>query len=433
MSELDRIYQEFYEKVTQKIGDEYEVFKTEKSDWQEAALIKDYIKELNQIAKNIIDSIELVEINKTDYAVRGYNPLRQFLIPDFRTNKTEKYKANPVQNFLNNNLNQVIKRAQEEYFNKLQNTQQPEFQDSFFVPSKEELAKILAVVDAYDDYAKRLTQLLFSEKSETFPSMSTKQTLRQWIAEGELEQVIQSLQQIANQLGNTNFINDVTHQAGRYASLKKKEQQNIIDERDAGIELAKIRQALLDLINKVPDNTTLQHSTVTPTPVPAQEPLASATPPTDNPNPTQNSLKNLWIVGLGVLVGVTLLAALIPCPSDFLSGTTQVLMAMGAAMAATALPGLLNIDLPNVKTGSALAVLVLVYLFNPAKLVENNSRCNNEPFEFTINLQPDKYTVVSAQYPKLENATLQLWINNKWEDATVSSDNLADFKSIQGS
>ncbi|MBK7873972.1 MAG: hypothetical protein IPJ74_26635 [Saprospiraceae bacterium] len=57
---------------------------------------------------------------------------------------------------------------------------------------------------------------------------------------------------------------------------------------------------------------------------------------------------------------------------------------------------------------------------------------NIEPFEFTINLQPDKSTAVSAQYPKLENATLQLWINNKWEDAVVSGDNLADFKSIPG-
>jgi hypothetical protein len=272
--------------------------------------------------------------------------------------------------------------------------------------------------------------------------MPTKTTLREWIANGEWKRLFKALQAIAEQLNDTDFLNSVFHQTGRFSSIQKNLNDGIIDQPYYNMELAKIRLAVLNLIDNIPDHATLSTDSASPPANPPVSPptsgnggVPSPTPPDDSPKPAtpvKPPSNAIWITGLVVLVGVTLLAALIPCPGDFLSGTTQVLMAIGAAMAATALPGLLNIELPTVKAGSALAVLVLVYLFNPAKLVENNSACNNEPFDFTINLQPDQAVRVSNQYPKLKNAILQIWIGNDWRTDTVDANNLARYYSLPG-
>jgi hypothetical protein len=363
MSELDQLYQEFYADVTAKIWADYEDFKNAKTDYFAKAQVEEFQYLLLNISGNFSHSYEDPEVNKINYQVTAWNNFRGLLIQRFDYYKKKICKDNPVQNFLEERLKKII----------------IETQYSFAVPSKEILAKTFAFYDAYIDTYEQLKSEL--DKENSFPIMTVKQTLLKWLADGENERVVDALQDIANKFGDTYFVNDVTFQAGRYASLKKRQQQNVISEADAGIELAKIRQALIDLINKIPEGTILESQPVAPGSPVTIPPVKGATASTPLNKPEKDQIPPVvWISGLVILIGITILTALIPCPAEALLWTMRVLMSIGAAMAATVLPGLLNINLPNVKAGSALAVLVLVYLFNPAKIVENNSRCNQPQY-----------------------------------------------------
>lgn len=77
------------------------------------------------------------------------------------------------------------------------------------------------------------------------------------------------------------------------------------------------------------------------------------------------------IVSGGVFIVTMLVIALfVPQPSPFQYFVFRSVLSISAAAFATAIPGILNINMGNwLKAGGALAVLVLVYLVNPASLV----------------------------------------------------------------
>lgn len=435
ISSLDQLYQDTYDQIQAKIEADFKAFKDEKPNWKEIAIIEAFVKELNRIAKNIIDSNESIEINKTDYNAKGYNPLRQILIPRFRSEREKKYKFNPVQNFFLEHRESVHQESITRFWNAFLNKKPSVEADINSLPSNEELAKILAAVDAYDDYARKLSQSLSPKLSKTPTPMSVQATLRKWLAAGEIERTVDALQSIAENFGDQYFQRDVTHQAGRFNGLKRERQLGTMSDEFYNLQLNNIRQALQDLIDKIPANATLEGQSDQPEP-PAPTPEQ---PTSDQPKPPTHSdvIKPTtsphipWIVGLVLLIGATGLAVVVPCPSESLTISSRILLALGAAGIATVLPGLFNINLQGIKAGSAVGVFALVYLVNPASAMTNNDGCN-EPFEFTINLQRDRNLNLSPQYPKLENVALQLWLDNKWEEVMVSDDNLADFKSIPG-
>lgn len=202
--------------------------------------------------------------------------------------------------------------------------------------------------------------------------MSVKATLRNRLAAGEIERTVDALQSIAERYGDQYFQRDVTHQAGRFHGLKRERQQGTVSDEFYNLQLNNIRQALQDLIDKVPPNAQLPGQTTQPE-TPESRP-EQPTPPTNSDTITPTTSPHIpWIVGLVLLIGATGLAVAVPCPSQNLLLSSRILLALGAAGIATVLPGLFNIDLQGIKAGSAVGVFALVYLVNPAKMMENNN------------------------------------------------------------
>ncbi|MEY2539905.1 MAG: hypothetical protein QOG67_3645 [Verrucomicrobiota bacterium] len=73
-------------------------------------------------------------------------------------------------------------------------------------------------------------------------------------------------------------------------------------------------------------------------------------------------------VGIGLLVLGLIAAVFVTNANTFQQWAVRVIIAIGAAMTATVIPGLLNINIPEyIAAGGALAVIVLIYLFNPPR------------------------------------------------------------------
>lgn len=92
-----------------------------------------------------------------------------------------------------------------------------------------------------------------------------------------------------------------------------------------------------------------------------------------------NSMTTVAWAGLALVVLGVVAAMAARETNIFQQWTIRVLIALGAAMAATVIPGLLNINLPGyVAAGGALAVIVLLYKLNPPPLPSNGTAANPE-------------------------------------------------------
>ncbi len=97
---------------------------------------------------------------------------------------------------------------------------------------------------------------------------------------------------------------------------------------------------------------------------------------------TLEALKwKLLAVGLGLIVLILVIAVLIPHPTSFQYIVFRTTLALAAACVASALPGFFEFkrELPQagIAAGGALAVFVLVYMFDPGKMkgkIDANSR-----------------------------------------------------------
>jgi hypothetical protein len=77
-----------------------------------------------------------------------------------------------------------------------------------------------------------------------------------------------------------------------------------------------------------------------------------------------------WISGVVFIVIMLVIALFVPIPSAFQYFVFRSVLAISVAAFASVIPGILKITIPNWLTaGGAFAVLVLVYLYNPAGLV----------------------------------------------------------------
>lgn len=87
--------------------------------------------------------------------------------------------------------------------------------------------------------------------------MSAKETLRQWLAEGENNRAVEALQALTRQLGDSGLVNEIVSQCGRFNTLAKDRSQGRLIESDYQQQLNNIRPALLDLVRQLPDDLLL--------------------------------------------------------------------------------------------------------------------------------------------------------------------------------
>jgi hypothetical protein len=97
-------------------------------------------------------------------------------------------------------------------------------------------------------------------------------------------------------------------------------------------------------------------------PSPEVEKTLDIGPPQANPA----SMTPVSWTGIALLVVGLIAAIFVRNANLFQQWAVRVIIAIGAAMAATVIPGLLNINIPGyIAAGGALAVIVLIYLRNP--------------------------------------------------------------------
>jgi hypothetical protein len=88
--------------------------------------------------------------------------------------------------------------------------------------------------------------------------------------------------------------------------------------------------------------------------------------------PMQKSTERLlaFISGIVFVIAILVLAVFIPTPTPFQYLVFRIVLALAAAGFVSMTPGFLEITFPNwLRAGGALAILVIVYFYNPAALV----------------------------------------------------------------
>ena len=105
--------------------------------------------------------------------------------------------------------------------------------------------------------------------------------------------------------------------------------------------------------------------------------------------------------GVAFVIVLLAIALFVPRPTDFQFWVFRVVLSLAAAGIGAVLPGFITVDVkPYVRAGGALALFVLVYWFNPPKLVIQS----DGPVDpsVTVNL-PDNTTLKSAILVLVEN------------------------------
>lgn len=450
MSELDQLYQEFYAEITATIQSDYEKFRNEKTHLTEEALIRAFCKELSRIASNIISTVKPIEVTRTeDEDIYKQNPFRILLIDQFRFHRDNSYKSDPVNHFLKDHLKEIKAEAFQRF---MESSEKNEWENSLFAISEEpmenDLAKILAALEAYHDFEKSLYSN-FHKQNQHNIYMTAKQTLLQWLAEGKTEQVVDALQVIAGDSHDRYFQKDVTLVASRFNGIKR--DRPLVSAEHYTIQINQINQSLEDLIKQVPPNATLPNlsppddppvtvplgdSTNVPRPNSDQPTAPPATPPMDDQpiSPT----RYIWISAVGLLLTVGLFVAMTYFGNQ-LNGAQNdrayyiLLFFLGIGVAAFLFGAMRTyatwsgkVFNGNLEIGGPIVVAAAVVIGGfllPAQ---------NEPFNYTISLQSDKNQPLSSQYPALEDVLLELRLSNKWEPQYSFTNGDADFKSITG-
>lgn len=87
------------------------------------------------------------------------------------------------------------------------------------------------------------------------------------------------------------------------------------------------------------------------------------------------------IVGICFILTILILSVLIPCPTSSQYVIFRIILSIAIGAFASTIPGLLNIKYYEIVSATgALGVFVLVYLFDPAKLVVSNHECDPDLF-----------------------------------------------------
>ena len=93
----------------------------------------------------------------------------------------------------------------------------------------------------------------------------------------------------------------------------------------------------------------------------------------------------IFIFGVVFVSVLVLIAIAIPRPTEFQTMVFRIVLSLSAAGVGALVPGLLTVKISSwVRAGGAMAVLVIVYFFNPATLVLSTEDDPTDPFTITI-------------------------------------------------
>jgi len=141
----------------------------------------------------------------------------------------------------------------------------------------------------------------------------------------------------------------------------------------------------------------------------------------------------IWASGFGIIFLITsiVLAIKIPTPTPFQILVFRTVLALSAGGAAATIPGFLNIetDLPRlvIRAGGGLAVFLLIYRFNPVRLVMNSNTVIKNIHKIDKS-NVDNYTkVIFKVKTKPDSKTAQLLGNfTAWEKSPIDMDYMGD-------
>lgn len=240
--------------------------------------------------------------------------------------------------------------------------------------------------------------------------MLNKKDLKEHIAFGNLEDVLLIL---LGETQHTPWHKDVLMLSGPYYEGLKSFSQHLTDAGEWERARAHIRQGLLNLIDRLPDDLSAPVATS----VAAQEPPTP--PPSDASAPIRHAQTPFYF-SVGSLLVLLALTVFLPGWQRDNNTLAHVLMALAAAGVAATLPGFLSLEWGvGVKAGGSLAVFALVYFLQPA----------SEGKEFGISIY------VKAP-PRLEagiagaKVTLDMKDYPYHETAVVSANGEAQFRNL---
>ncbi|MCB0553256.1 MAG: hypothetical protein KDD02_06865 [Phaeodactylibacter sp.] len=96
--------------------------------------------------------------------------------------------------------------------------------------------------------------------------MESKKRLKRLLADGDTQQVINALLQITESGRDRRLYNEAIHQSTRYQQAIQQDRLGVARPDELRIELAKIHQALLDIIDRLQESPSAGESTAPPTP-----------------------------------------------------------------------------------------------------------------------------------------------------------------------
>lgn len=79
--------------------------------------------------------------------------------------------------------------------------------------------------------------------------MNAKETLTEWLADGDLERVIAGLRMLCKNWDDPTLTGDINFQSGRYQDLKNNHLQGLVSQADYQLEMAKIRRSLQETVH----------------------------------------------------------------------------------------------------------------------------------------------------------------------------------------
>ena len=159
-----------------------------------------------------------------------------------------------------------------------------------------------------------------------------------------------------------------------------------------------------------------------------------------------------FAVGFGIagLAIVLLIAIFIPVPTLFQYQVFRIILALAAGGAASMIPGILNVQIPNfITAGGALAVFVIVYFYSPAQLAVRGISPDPTPSPSstpspsitatpapTLTTTPTPTTVhlysTQLQVPATSDWTSPIAIPNAYDNRTITKVTITAFGSWSG-
>ena len=200
-----------------------------------------------------------------------------------------------------------------------------------------------------------------------------KPALRQLVTNNRWELLFKELSRQAATQEDKEWSNNISLLESRYNQAKQDYTvKGMIDSGTYDRELNKLRQALIQVIDELPNSTTAAQQAT-----PTEETRIPPIPP-----PQYKWL--LW-VSLGLAAVILILTFLIPCPTTTQFWVFRTLLAIAAAGLTAALPGTFNLNLSNTITATgALAVFAALYFLNPTKNLATGDCDNKAPFNYTV-------------------------------------------------